>query len=584
MTDAEKISREVDSSKMRGVVEWLTKNTTYRIAGSEDERVASEYVSEKMRSCGLDVVNEVFYTYNSVPIESKVEVVSPERITMTSLPCAHIRQTNPDGEELELVYVGNGAFESYENIDVRGKLVLVEVSYSPPVPEKARIAYLVGAAGIICMNWGNDEEVICNRALKSVWGNPTPETFKQIPDIIGVSVTRKSGLKLKELCEKNSKVMVRVTALADRSWSRVHQPFGVLRGNGKSDEFILVGSHIDAWKPGVTCNATGNATALELCRILSLHAESLKRDIWFVFWNGHEIAEAAGSTWFVDKYWSELNAKCVGYVNIDSTGVRETEIYEIKASDELFDFSKKNASDMLDTDIRMMSLKKIGDQSLMGLGVPAIAQRMSFTQEVMDKNHGATLGWWNHTNEDSLDKCDIDTLVLDTQITLRLLFDLAASDILPYRYDRIFEKLLGALTEELDRLGRHIDTSGVCWKISRACKKSEELLTSSDRIRGDEYRVRLFNNYMMKLSRLLTNVLQTYAGKYGQDSYGYTKLSAPIPLLADVEKLDELDRSSMEYGMIMTEMTKNRNRISDAIDEMELLSDLYASVLQEAVD
>ena len=76
-----------------------------------------------------------------------------------------------------------------------GKMVLVEVSYAPPVPEKARIAYEMGAAGIMCMNWGNDEEVICHRGLKAVWGNPTESNVKNIPDLVGVGITRGAGLK-----------------------------------------------------------------------------------------------------------------------------------------------------------------------------------------------------------------------------------------------------------------------------------------------------------------------------------------------------------------------------------------------------
>ena len=79
-----------------------------------------------------------------------------------------------DGRDFEIVYVADGSISAYEEKDVRGKMVLVEVSYAPPVPEKAYIAAQMGAAGIMCMNWGNDEEVICHRALKSVWGNPTP--------------------------------------------------------------------------------------------------------------------------------------------------------------------------------------------------------------------------------------------------------------------------------------------------------------------------------------------------------------------------------------------------------------------------
>ena len=87
------------------------------------------------------------------------------------------------------------------NKDVAGKAILVEVSYAPATPEKSMIASEHGVAAMICMNWGTpDQELICGRGLKAVWGNPTPESFEKIPQLAGVSITRKDGETLKKLC------------------------------------------------------------------------------------------------------------------------------------------------------------------------------------------------------------------------------------------------------------------------------------------------------------------------------------------------------------------------------------------------
>ncbi|HWR62685.1 MAG TPA: M28 family peptidase [Clostridia bacterium] len=579
MKDIEGIINETSKERMRETIEWLTSNTPYRLAGSDDEKRAAEYISGKMRQYGLEVINQELYTYNSDPVSSEIEVISPVKLKPDSLPCAHIRSTSEDGDVFDVVYVGTGSYEAYEGLNVSGKMVLVEVSYAPPVPEKARIASSMGAAGIICMNWGNDEEVICNRGLKAVWGNPTVDTFRDIPDITGVSISRTAGLKLKELCTSGQRVQVKVSAIADRKWSKVHQPVGIIHGNGKSDQFILVSSHIDAWKPGVTCNATGNATTLELCRILAKHKDELDRNIYFVFWNGHEIAEAAGSTWFVDNNWKLLGDKCVGYINIDSTGVRETEIFEIKASDELLDFAEKNAQDVLRSDVmRVMPLKKIGDQSLMGIGVPAIAQRMSFTQEVMDRNHGATLGWWNHTCEDGLDKCDMKILYEDTRVTLSLIYRLAQCRLLPYNFRRKFEDMADKVLALAQKHGSELELTplynglvGAGEAVAMLQKRGPQL-TEAKQI--DDY-----NRFMLTVSRLTTNVFQTYADKFQQDSYGYTKLSAPVPLLADLAVLDKLEKDSLEYGMLTTQLVKNRNRILEALDQVKHYAGLYERLL-----
>ncbi len=568
----------VSRQELWKTIQWLTEETPYRLAGSHCQEKAAQYIAQRMEQYGLEVANESFFAYNSEPICSNLEIISPISEKLDSLPCAHIRATPPEGLELELVYVGSGSYEAYKDLNVSNKMVLTEVSYAPPVPEKARIAAEMGAAGMICMNWGNDEEVICHRGLKGVWGNPTEETFPKIPDIIGVGVTRGAGLKLKTLCQSGQRVTVKVTAVANRKWSRLLQPLGILRGNGHRDEFLLVCSHLDAWQPGVTCNATGNATTLEVCRILAENREKLDRDVYFVFWNGHEIAEAAGSTWFVDNHWDQLNKRCVGYMHIDSTGVRDTQLFEIKASEELLGFAADNAQRMLPgRELRTMSLKKIGDQSFMGIGIPSITQRMSFTREYMEHAHGATLGWWNHTKEDGLDKCDQDILELDTQATLQVLYDLATIEILPYDFTEKLAELRRKAGELGERFGAHMDFSDLLTNLDETAQGVMSVQSMKDRCRGKWADV--YNEYVKGVSRCITNVTLTYADKYAQDSYGYGKLSCPIPLLADLERLDELDPDSLAYGLIQTQLVRNKNRINDALYQISALTRLTKLVL-----
>ncbi len=574
MNDLKKIVKEISVDNMKETINWLTQNTPYRLSGSKDSEVAADYVLKEMKEYGLDVYNEEFYTYNSIPKFSDVEITFPIQEKLNSLPCAHSQSTEIDGQELILVYGKNGSIEDYINLDVKGKVVLLEVSYSPPVPEKARIASSLGAAGVILMNWGNDEGVICNRGIKAVWGNPTEETIHEIPKIIAVSITRKSGLKLKELCLKEDRVKVRITSISDQKWSKVYQPRGLLKTPFKSEEFILIGSHLDAWHPGVTCNATGNATTLEICRILSEYREKLRRNIIFVFWNGHEVAEAGGSTWFVDNYWDQIHKNCVAYIHIDSTGVKNTKIYEIKASEELMKFAIDNLSV---SPVRTMNLKKIGDQSFMGIGIPSVTQRMSFTEDDILRENGATLGWWNHTNEDTLDKCDFDILRIDTAETVALIYKLAIIDILPYDYSELFDSIKDRIKNLSTKYSDHIDFSEMTKRIVETEELINQIMMIKEEIASED--IDKFNTYLMSISRQIMNVFNTHAVKYQQDSYGFTKLAYPIPLLADLEKLDTLPFDSFEYGLVKTQLIKNRNRINDALKCVIDYSVLYKEVL-----
>lgn len=583
MNDIKGLLNEVSKEGMLDRIKYMTENFPYRLAGSETEHRASIYVTEVMRDYGLEVENLEFNTYNSNPITSSVKILMPEEYEIDSIPCGHIRTTGEEGVDIEVVYVGSGGEKDYADIDVTGKMVLVEVSYAPPVPEKARIAASKGAIGIMAMNWGNDEEVICHRAIKSVWGNPTPENFDEIPDLIGVGITRGAGLRLKETLQSGKKVIAHVVAIADRTWSKVHQPHGIIRGNGKSKEFMLIASHLDAWEPGVTCNATGNATALELCRILSAHRNELNRDVHFVFWNGHEIAEAAGSTWFLDHNWDEINKNCIAYMHIDSTGVRDTKLLEIKIGDELYAFARNNVSYLSDEDLRLMTLKKIGDMSYMGIGVPGICQRISFTDEDIKAAHGATLGWWNHTIEDGVDKCDPDILYKDTCIHLEFIYNLLNSDILPYDFSKNFELIDANLLPLMERYKSHLNFRDLEKEYLEAkenvlgIQKTAKALFDSEGTERES--ISDYNDFLKICSRSLSNIFKTYASKYEQDRYGHSNLSSPVPLLADLPRLDEFDKDSLEYGLYETLLVRNMNRIIDGLQALNKFAELYRRIL-----
>ena len=328
----------------------------------------------------------------------------------------------------------------------------------------------------------------------------------------------------------------------------------------------------------MTCNATGNATTLEICRILSKHRQELDRDVYFVFWDGHEVAEAAGSTWFVDNNWDKLNKHCVCYMHIDSTGVKETELYEIKASEELLSFAKKNINDVLpELELRAMALKKIGDQSFMGIGVSSITQRKSFTKEYMEHAHGATLGWWNHTIEDGEDKCDPTALEEDTQATLKVLYDLATAKILPYDFSDKLSAFHTNVKKIADKFGDHMDFMDLEDNLQMVERQVAEIQSMADDL--SEERAKLYNDFVKMVARQITNVTMTCADKYSQDSYGYTSLSYPVPLFADFERLVKLDPASLEYGLIKTQLVKNKNRINDALFTISCFADLYKRIL-----
>ena len=215
-----KIFEELDEQRNYDTALWMTENTPNRISGLGDDRRAAEYLVEQYRSYGLEAEVKDILLYNSIPVDSSLRIIEPVQKDLASIVCGHIKSTPPEGLDLEAVYVGPGGYDDYKDIDVKGKAVIAEVSFNPGTPEKARIAGEMGAAAILFANSAEDgspdEELICRRAIKAVWGNPTVETFKNIPQLAAVSICRKDGQYLKKLCADGA-VKIHLVAEATRS-------------------------------------------------------------------------------------------------------------------------------------------------------------------------------------------------------------------------------------------------------------------------------------------------------------------------------------------------------------------------------
>ena len=110
-----------------------------------------------------------------------------------------------------------------------------------------------------------------------------------------------------------------------------------MRGGKSNGEYILMGSHVDAWGKSAICNASGDALNLEIARICYENRAEMKRDVEFVLWDGHEIAEGGGSTWYADRYWQDMTENCVGYLNLDNLAIQGTTVPGVEGQPEMKD-------------------------------------------------------------------------------------------------------------------------------------------------------------------------------------------------------------------------------------------------------
>src|SRR6185437_13398591 len=285
----ELVLKEVSADGIRVHVERIVRTIPHRAAGSPNGRKMAEYSRDAMVGAGVPntVVHEL-PAIVSFPHHAEFRVTAPKDIAIQANTLGHSLETMPEGLSGELVYVGSGAFADYEGKDVRGKIILTELSYSPARHEKQRIAGLKGAIGAVMMNWGPpDNEAIPFGSVKPVWGNPTPENYKdEMPTIPCIGIARVAGLKLKVMCAAGP-VQVWFRTHVENGWCPVQITVGeiALEKTPEPGDFVMVGGHQDSW-PGeaATDNAAGNACMVELARVFSKYKGELRRGLLFGSW------------------------------------------------------------------------------------------------------------------------------------------------------------------------------------------------------------------------------------------------------------------------------------------------------------
>ena len=570
---------QVSARKVRAHVEHIARKIPHRAAGSRNGKRMAEYSRDAMIKAGVDntVIHEL-PAIVSFPEHAEFRVEAPTEMAVQANTLGHSLQTMPEGVSGELVYVGSGACEEYEGKDVRGKIILTELSYSPARHEKQRIAGLKGAIGAVMMNWGPpDNEAVPFGSVKPVWGNPTPENYKtEMPTLPCVGIARVAGLKLKEMCAKGP-VRVWFRTHVENGWRPVQITVGEIAADNapEAGDFVMVGGHQDSW-PGeaATDNAAGNACMIELARIFNKHRGSLRRGLLFGFWTAHETGTMAGSSWFADHAWEKLREHAVAYLQIDQPAcVGTTTRWGTSSNAELKNFHQKvEKAHLGDRDIYWRRVAKNGDSSFFGVGIPMLHGEGSFTEKELKDTALANLGWWHHSIENRLDKLDWDWMQVHLQVYAAYLWELCTAPVLPFSYQPVAEQILARL-DELKGPGKAIDLKGVIARAKDFAKAAKALDAESDKWRkrfaeggGDDEAARIINQTMKRISRILVPLQSTAKGTYGHDPYGYTPQTTMLPCLYDVPRLAKL-KDGEERWMLKTKLVRDRNRVADALSD-----------------
>ncbi len=528
-----------------------------RTTGTEGEYAAVDYVRSVLDSYGLPVTVHEFSAYISHPISGGLEVkIDGQRVKIDAKTRAFSGNTPKEGVSGELVSIKggtnmfkpDGAVNLISPETVGGKIVLTESGSRGSM----LAAKKAGAIGYIHM-WPSDEDVIHEGIVTPVWGTPTPETAGNIPsDFPIISIKHNDGKRLRAAMA-NGSVHGTLNSVSDTRWRTVKMP--VTEIGGEDEDFVLVAGHIDSWHYGATDNATGNVVCLELARLLQQNQDQLRRGVRIAWWVGHSTGRYAGSAWYADNHWDELDSNCVAYINIDSPGsLGATDYSEVTAVPETAALVKAAVQEVTGQTPEIERPHRAGDQSFWGIGLPSLFMLLSNRPEGQRAAVGGCgRGWWWHAEEDLVDKADRAVLEKDTRIYIHALLHITQADILPLDLKAQISALKNQLATIQIDAGEHFSVQSV----------DDRLDTLGDALSDiDKLSVTETNAVIKTVSHMLTTLSFTYGDRFDHDP----AMPLPaFPALDSARALAKLDPESDDYGFMHTRLVRSRNQVNAAI-------------------
>ena len=159
-----------------------------KLSGTPEELESFRYLEASLKSYGYRTELLMHDAYISLPGNSRV---GAEGRTLTSITHSFSRPSPAVGLTASLVDLGDGTDSDFAKVDCRGKIVLVDGIASPAVAARAKAA---GAAGQLHVS---PHEHLHEMCISPVWGNPSDESFAELPTTVACTISQADGQVLR---------------------------------------------------------------------------------------------------------------------------------------------------------------------------------------------------------------------------------------------------------------------------------------------------------------------------------------------------------------------------------------------------
>lgn len=547
-------------------------STLIRQSGSEDEKEAAYYIAARLASYGIDYDILWPEIYLSTPIRAELKVIGENEEIKVKTP-SYSMSTGDKWVDGELVYASSygppyatDEFEyklQFEN-DPKDKIVICE---GIPSPDKVNdIINKKGVAAIFIQPGENIHECICT----SVWGSPGYEDLPNINRIPVVSVRNSDGKKLIEKL-KHSKVRVALRTVLEDGWKKCPLVLAKILGYKNPEKFLLLHGHLDSWHKGIGDNALGNATMLEIARVLKNNQHKLKKSVWIAWWPGHSTGRFAGSTWFADHFAMELYNNCIAQVNCESTGCINADTYDgIMWTEDMDDFCNELVTGVTGIKPKWKRPQRAGDYSFNNIGISSFFMLSSTMSEEKKRELGyyevygcgGNIEW--HTENDDMRIVDESNFIRDTKLYLAGIYRMINEPQPPMNINKLLGSMKIYLNEYQSAAGDSFDLSIVVDEIKNLEKLVDKLYKKADEYKDDDERSDRFCDIILRIIRKLIRINYTSRPEFRHDA---AAMQPPIPDLAPILMLKNMDENQQKF--LITQLIRARNRVIYTLKECQ---------------
>jgi hypothetical protein len=255
--------------------------------------------------------------------QARLELIEPAPAPGMRVLCDYMQEpasliqwsgsTPPGGITAEVMELDSTRIEDLKALDVKGKMILVELPAGLGARGALKAAlYKMGAAGIIS-DYTENRDLRDGHYWVNAWGDHGWGYTKTSSPMVGFSITPRQGDYLRSLLRRGVKVRVKAVAETRYYPGSYYSVTGVIPGSGSDEEVLELGHGFEL---GAQDNSTGQAGMLEAIAAVNRAIEAGKlprpmRSIRIL-----TMSEDYGSSQYVETHMDRMK-RTVGAMHMD---------------------------------------------------------------------------------------------------------------------------------------------------------------------------------------------------------------------------------------------------------------------------